>query len=289
LARPTRFAILILEQGDQVMADTAQKRAAFRKLHEEGCFVMPNAWDAGSARILESVGFKAVASTSAGFAWTLGRQDNHVTLDDVLGHLKLMCERTSLPVNADFENGFAREPEAVAANAVLAAQAGVAGVSIEDLTGEADGGLYDEALTVERIRACRMALDAEAPDVMLVGRSEGVLHGQLNLQQATDRMVAIAEAGADVIFLPGLRQPDDIAALVRAVAPKPVSVLIGGPHLNLEQVAELGVRRVSVGGSLARIAYSALVTAANHIANKGDFAPLIEGVPRKQINDLFAD
>jgi 2-methylisocitrate lyase-like PEP mutase family enzyme len=269
------------------MADTAEKRAAFRKLHEEGCFIMPNAWDAGSARILESLGFEALASTSAGFAWTLARQDNHVTLDDALAHLRLMCERTSAPVNADFESGFAREPDAVAANAVLAAQTGIAGVSIEDLDGE--GGLFDDALTVERIRACRMALDAEAPDVMLVGRSEGLLHGQLNLQQATDRMVAIAEAGADVIFLPGLRQKDDIAALVKAVAPKPVSVLIAGPYLNLEQAAELGVRRISVGGALAKIAYSALFAAANHIADTGDFAPLIEGVPRKQINDLFAD
>jgi 2-methylisocitrate lyase-like PEP mutase family enzyme len=271
------------------MTDTAQKRAAFRKLHEEGCFIMPNAWDAGSARILESMGFEALASTSAGFAWTLARQDNHVTLAEVLAHLKTMCERTNVPVNADFENGFAREPEAVAANAVLAAQAGVAGVSIEDLTGEPDGGLYDDVLTLERIRACRMALDAEAPDVLLVGRSEGLLHGQLNLQQATDRMVAIAEAGADVIFLPGLRQADDIATLVKAVAPKPVSLLIAGPNLTLAQAADLGVRRISVGGSLARVAYSALFTVGNHIADKGDFSPLIEGVPRKQINDLFAD
>ena len=271
------------------MTGTAEKRAAFRKLHEEGCFIMPNAWDVGSARILESVGFKAVASTSAGFSWTLGRQDNHVTLDDVLAHLKAMCARTGVPVNADFENGFAREPEAVAANAVLAAQAGIAGVSIEDLSGDADGSLYDDTLTIERIRACRMALDAEAPDALLVGRSEGLLHGQLNLQQALDRMAAIAEAGADVIFLPGLRQKDDIAALVKAVAPKPVSVLIAGPPLNLEQVAEIGVRRISVGGQLTRLAYSALINAANHIADTGDFAPLIEGVPRKQINDLFAD
>lgn len=269
------------------MTDTAGKRAAFRALHEEGCFLIPNPWDAGSAKILQAVGFKAVASSSAGFAWSMGRPDNGVERDAVLAHLTALCAAVDLPVNADFENGFADEPEAVAGNAVLAARTGVAGLSIEDLADRDAPALYDERLAAERIRAVRAALDAEAPDVVLVGRSEGLLFGQLSLQQLIDRMVALAEAGADCLFAPGIRQPDDIRALVNAVAPKPVNV-VGGPGMTLAGLAELGVRRVSVGGSLARLAYSAMMAAADRLESHGDFDVFAEGPPGARLNDLFA-
>jgi 2-methylisocitrate lyase-like PEP mutase family enzyme len=268
------------------MADIAQTRAAFRQLHEEGCFVIPNFWDAGSARILQSIGFKAVASSSAGFAWSMGRPDNGVTVEEAVAHLKAVCSAVDIPVNADFENGFADEPEAVAANAVRAAKAGVSGLSIEDLASREERKLYDDKLVAERIRAVRAALDKAAPDVMLVGRTEGLLFGALTLQQAIDRAVALAEAGADVIFVPGLRQPSDIQALVAAVAPKPVNV-IGGPGMTVAQLADLGVRRISVGGSLARVALGAFMNAANQIENTGDFAILAEGTSGGRLNDLF--
>jgi 2-methylisocitrate lyase-like PEP mutase family enzyme len=267
------------------MTDTAGKRAVFRALHEDGCFVIPNPWDAGSAKILQSVGFKAIASSSAGFAWSTGRPDNGVERDAVLAHLT--CEAVDIPVNADFENGFAEAPEAVAANAVLAAKTGVAGLSIEDLADRAAPALYDDVLAVERIKAVRAALDAEAPDVMLVGRSEGLLFGKLTLQQVIDRMVALADAGADVLFAPGIKQPDDIRALVNAVAPKPVNV-VGGPGMTVAGLADLGVRRVSVGGSPARVAYGALMAAADRIESHGDFDGFADGAPGTRLNDLFA-
>lgn len=269
------------------MTSVDEKRAAFRALHQQGCFLIPNAWDAGSARILQTLGFKAIASTSAGFAWSTGRADNAVTRDAVLDHLRALTAAVDLPVNADFENAFAREPVDVAANVLLATLSGVAGLSVEDLS-EDGRTLFDHDLAVDRVRAARRALDDTGADVVLVARTEGLLHNQLTLQQTIDRCVAFADAGADCIFAPGLRQADDIAALVSAVAPKPVNVVMSGPGLSFAELAALGVRRVSVGGSLARAAYSAFMNIASDLERTGDFAPLAQGAPSRHLNELFA-
>lgn len=270
------------------MLDVAQKRAAFRELHKEGCFIIPNPWDAGSARLLQSMGFKAVASTSAGLAWSLGRPDNGVSLKDVLTHLTALCAAVDLPVNADFENAFAREPEGVAANVLLAAATGVAGLSVEDSTGDPANPLFETGLAIGRVRAARQALDGAGLDVVLVARTEGLLHGG-NLDDATDRLVAFAEAGADCVFAPGLRNPADIEVLVKAVAPLPVNIVVNGPGLTLDELAELGVRRISVGGSLARAAYGAFLAAAGQIADSGAFAHLADGVAGRRLNEMFAE
>ena len=267
------------------MSLTAEKRAELRRLHEAGCFVMPNCFDVGSARLIQALGFKATASSSAGFAWTIGKSDNHITLDDILGHLSAVCAATDIPVNADFENGFSEAPEGVAINVARAAATGVAGLSIEDHH-ETAGPVYDKALSMERIRAARASLDSSAPDVILVGRAEGLLGARMGVSEVIDRLVAFAEAGADVLFGPGLRDPADIAAAVRAVAPKPLSI-IAVPALSLRQVADLGVRRISVGSGLARVAYGAVIDAARQMAD-GSFAAMTGGASGKSMNDLFA-
>ncbi|MFC3078288.1 isocitrate lyase/phosphoenolpyruvate mutase family protein [Phenylobacterium terrae] len=269
------------------MADVAEKRAAFRRLHEEGCFVLPNPWDVGGAKVLQHLGFPAIASTSAGYAWAQGRADNQVELDALLRHLAELSEAVDIPLNADFENGFAREPEQVAANVRRAAQAGVAGLSIEDLTGEATPALYEPPLAVARIRAAREALAAE--NVVLVARTEGLLHGLLDLKQAIDRAVMFADAGADCIYVPGVRTPEEITALVGAVAPKPVNVLMAWPGMSLAELAGLGVRRVSTGGALARRAWAAFVEAAEEIRSRGSFDAFGLPGPSIGLNKLFAE
>jgi 2-methylisocitrate lyase-like PEP mutase family enzyme len=263
----------------------AEKRASFRALHQQGCFVLPNPWDAGSARMLQHLGFAALASTSSGYAWTTGRPDYAVTRDDVLQHLAALCEAVDLPVNADFESGFASEPEGVAANVGLAIQTGVAGLSIEDRDLEGPG-LYDTALAVERIRACRAAIDRSGEDVILVARTEGLLSDPEAVKPAIDKLVAFAEAGADCLYAPGVRQKADIAAMVRAVAPKPLNVLVMGAELSVGQLADLGVRRISVGGALARVAWAAMLTAAEEI-KAGSFGGLAGGTSGKQLNEIF--
>src|SRR6266516_8209212 len=258
-------------------ATTAEKCARFRRLHEAGCFVLPNPWDAGSAKALQHLGFKAIASTSAGFAWSIGKADNRVALDEVCEHLTALCTAVDLPVNADFEGGFAHKPEKVAANVARAVKAGVAGLSIEDSTGDAANPLYERAFAIERIKAARSAIDADKTGVLLTGRCEGFLVGQADLTMVIDRLTAYAEAGADCLYAPGIKTREQISAVVKAVRPKPVNLLIGASGLSVAEAADLGVRRISVGGSLARAAWGGFMKAAREIADKGTFSELANG------------
>ncbi len=267
---------------------TAQKRADFRKLHESGCFVLPNPWDVGSAQLLQGMGFKALASTSSGFAWTIGYPDNKVTCDSVLAHLKTLNDATDLPVNADFEGGFAHDPTGVAANVTRGVATGVAGLSIEDSTGDAAAPLYEMTLAVERIRAARAAIDATGEDVLLVGRCESFLIGQPDLKATIARLIAYAEAGADCLYAPAIRDKGQIATVVKELAPKPINILVGSPGLTVAELADLGVRRISIGGALARAAWGGFLRAAREIAEKGSFSELANAVPHGEINGFFA-
>ena len=266
---------------------TADKRATFRKMHEAGCFVLPNPWDIGSARALQHMGFKAIASTSAGFAWTIGKADNRVTLDEVCGHLEALCAAVDLPVNADFEGGFAHEPEQVRANVARAVRTGIAGLSIEDSTGDKARPLYERAVAIERIKAARAAVDVDNSGVMLVGRCEGFLVGQPDLDMVIDRLQAYAQAGADCLYAPGIRTREQIVTVVKAVHPKPFNLLLGWPGLSVAEVADLGVRRVSVGGSLARAAWGGFMRAAQEILEKGTFAEFGHAYPGGELNKMF--
>ena len=265
----------------------ADKRATFRKMHESGCFVLPNPWDAGSAKALQHLGFKAIASTSAGFAWSIGKADNMVTLDEVCAHLTALCAAVDLPVNADFEGGFAHEAEKVAANVARAVETGIAGLSIEDSTGDAAKPLYECAHAIDRIKAARSAIDADNSGVLLTGRCEGFLVGQADLTMVIDRLNAYSEAGADCLYAPGIRTKEQIAAVVKAVAPKPVNLLQGWPGLGVTEVADLGVRRISVGGSLARTAWAGFMRASREIAEQGTFAELGNGYSGGDLNKMF--
>ena len=270
------------------MPTTADKRATFKKMHESGCFVLPNPFDVGSARALQHIGFKAIASTSAGFAWTIGKADNRVTLDEVCDHLTALCAAVDLPVNADFEGGFAHEPEKVAANVARAVTTGVAGLSIEDSTGDAAKPLYERALAIERIKAARAAIDADHSGVSLAGRCEGFLVGQADLAMVIDRLIAYAEAGADCLYAPGIKTREQISAVVKAVHPKPVNLLIGASGLSVAEAADLGVRRISVGGSLARTAWAGFMRAAREMADKGTFTELASGYSGGELNKMFS-
>lgn len=260
------------------MSTFDERVAEFHRLHESGCFVMANPWDVGSARALEGLGFPALATTSAGFAWTLGRTDTQVTLDEVLGHLHAVAGAVSVPVNADFEGGFAVDPDAVGANVARAATTGIAGLSIEDSTGDADAPLFDLDLAVERVRAARRAIDASGTGIVLTARTEGFLWGRTDIDEATARLRAFAEAGADCLYAPGIRSAEKITAVVEAVAPKPVNLLIYAPFTTVAEAEALGVRRISVGGALARTAWGGFLAAAREIAEAGTFAGL-EGQP----------
>jgi 2-methylisocitrate lyase-like PEP mutase family enzyme len=257
-------------------------------MHETGCFVLPNPWDVGSAQALQHMGFKALASTSAGFAWSIGKADNRVTLDDVCQHLAALCAAVDLPVNADFEGGFAHKPEKVAANVARAVKTGVAGLSIEDSTGDPAKPLYERAFAIERIKAARSAIDADHSAVLLVGRCEGFLVGQTDLTMVIDRLNAYAEAGADCLYAPGIKTGEQISAVVKAVHPKPVNLLIGASGLSVAQAAELGVRRISVGGSLARAAWGGFMRAAREMADKGTFTELGNGYSGGELNKMFS-
>jgi 2-methylisocitrate lyase-like PEP mutase family enzyme len=259
----------------------------FRQLHESGCFVIPNPWDVGSARLLAQLGFKALATTSSGFAWSLGRPDNHVTLDEALSYFRAVAASVEVPVNADFEGGFAVEPDEVQANMLKATGTGVAGISIEDSTGDATSPLFDFALSVERVRAARAAIDRSATGILLTGRSEGFIVGRPDLAETIRRLAAYTEAGADCLYAPGIRTRDEIVAVVRAVAPKPVNVLAGGPIATVSELTEMGVRRISVGGALARAAWAGFLDAAREIAEKGSFTALGRAVPFAEINNAF--
>ena len=260
----------------------------FRALHRGGCFVIPNPWDVGSARLLAGLGFKALATTSAGFAWTLGKSDNRVSLDEALGHLRAVAESVDVPVNADFEGGFAVEPDEVAANVARAVDTGIAGLSIEDSTGDPATPLFDFDLSVARIRAARQAIDDHGGRVVLTGRSEGFVVGRPDLAETIRRLQAYADAGADCLYAPRLSSLDDIAAVVGSVAPKPVNVLVGSDFTTVAALADLGVRRISVGGGLARVAWGAVLDAATEIAEHGTFAGLARGIPFAEIDGAFA-
>ena len=265
----------------------ADKRAAFRRLHESGCFVLPNPFDVGTARALQHLGFKAIASTSAGFAWSIGKADNRVTVDDVCNHLAALNEAVDLPLNADFEGGFANEPQGVHANVTRGARTGVAGLSIEDSTGDKAKPLYERGLAIERIKAARAAIDADKSGVLLTGRCEAFLWGQPDLKLVIDRLTAYAEAGADCLYAPGIKTRDEIGAVVKAVHPKPVNLLIGASGLSVKEAEDLGVRRISVGGSLARTAWTGFMRAAREMAEKGTFTELATGYPGGELNKLF--
>lgn len=265
----------------------ADKRALFRSLHEDGCFVMPNPWDVGSAIYLERLGFKALATTSSGFAWSGGHADNTVSRDAILTHLHEMVTATDLPVNADFESGYAHDAAGVAENVRLAIATGVAGLSIEDSTGDADHPLYAIDDAVHRMRAARRAVDAAGGDVLLIGRAENFFVGRPDLGDTIARLVAYSHAGADCLYAPGIHAPDDIRAVVAAVAPKPVNLLIGAAtELTIHDIAMLGVRRVSVGGALARAAWGGFIQAAQSLA-QGRFDGLAIAASGSALNDAF--
>jgi len=256
--------------------------ARFRDLHASGCFVIPNPWDIGSAKVLAQLGFPALATTSSGFAWSIGRQDNHVALDEALAHFRAVSAAVDVPVNADFEGGFAVAPEEVAKNVAAASATGIAGLSIEDSTGDAAHPLFDFELAVERVRAARAATG-----LVLVARCEAYLTGRPDLDEVLRRLAAYAEAGADCLYAPGVRSLGEIGTIVKAVAPKPVNVLVGSGFTTLAELRDLGVRRISVGGALARAAWSGFLAAAEEIANNGMFTALGNAIPFDAINGRF--
>jgi methylisocitrate lyase len=266
---------------------TPDRCRRFRQLHQSGCFVIPNPWDLGSARLLARLGFPALATTSSGFAWSLGRRDNHVSLDEALAHFRSIARSVDLPVNGDFEGGFAVEPEQVGANVLQATATGVAGLSIEDSSGDASKPLFDFDLAVERIRAARQAIDESKTGVLLTGRSEGFIVGRPDLAETIRRLTAYGAAGADCLYAPGIRTKVEIVAVVEAVAPKPVNVLVGGDFTTATELAAMGVRRISVGGALARAAWTGFLQAAEEIAERGSFTALARAVPFDEINESF--
>jgi len=251
---------------------------AFRRLHSEGCFVMPNPWDAGSARALAQLGFAALATTSAGLAWTHGRADNQATLDQTLAHLRVVVDAVDVPINADFEGGYAEAPALVAEHVALAAATGIAGLSIEDSSGNPDQPLYDLDLAVARISAAREAIDASSTGIVLTGRSEGFVCGRPDIDETIRRLCAYAEAGADCLYAPRIDTVEQISAIVSAVAPAPVNLLINAPFITVAEAAALGVRRISVGGTLARTAWGGFLETAKEIAETGTFSRF-DGLP----------
>ena len=253
------------------MSEHHERVAAFHRSHASGCFVMPNPWDAGSARALEQLGFQALATTSAGFAWTSGRADNRVTLDQTLEHLRAIANAVTVPVNADFEGGFAVDPQQVGEHVKLAAATGIAGLSIEDSSGDEVQPLYEFDLAVDRVGAARRAIDESDTDIVLTGRSEGFVCGRPDIDETIRRLCAYAEAGADCLYAPRIASIEHIAAIVAAVSPKPVNLLVNAPFITVAEAADLGVRRISVGGTLARTAWAGFLQAAKEIAEEGSF------------------
>lgn len=269
------------------MGGQVERCRVFRELHQSGCFVIPNPWDPGSAQVLVRLGFRALATTSAGFAWSLGRRDHGVLLEEKLAHLRSMSDAVDVPLNADFEGGFATEPAGVAANTAAAAATGIAGLSIEDSTGDPSRPLFDFGLAVERVRAARQAIDQSRTGVLLTGRSEGFLVGRPDIAETIRRLTAYAEAGADCLYAPGLRSKADIKTIVDALAPRPVNVLVGSDFVTVDELAQLGVRRISVGGGLSRAAWTGFLDAATEIAKHGTFAGLGRTAAFADINSLF--
>lgn len=259
----------------------------FHDLHRSGCFVIPNPWDVGSARLLVQLGFPALATTSAGFAWSLGRADNGVTLDEALDHFTVLAASVNVPVSADFERGFALSAAGVAGNVARLVKTGIAGFSIEDASDDPGVPLIDAGLAVERIRAARHAIDQSGTGVLLTARSEGFITGRPDLGETIRRLTAFAEAGADCLYAPGLRTMEEITEVVRAVAPKPVNVLAGSDRFTVAELAAAGVRRISVGGALARAAWTAVLNSAREIAEHGAFTGFRDTVQYADMNRLF--
>ena len=271
------------------MTQPADRVRAFHQLHEQGCFVIPNPWDIGSARMLAQLGFKALATTSAGFAWSIGRADHQVTLESTLDHLLVISQAVDVPINADFGDGFGVEPVAVASHVGQAAATGIAGLSIEDSTGDPQNPLFDFTLAVERIKAARQAIDRTGTGVLLTGRSEGFIAGRPDIGETVRRLTAYADAGADCLYAPGLKTMGDIKTVIAAVAPKPVNVLVATDFATVADLAAAGVRRISVGGALARTAWTGFLAAAREIAEQGTFVALAESTPGAELNRLFAE
>ncbi len=268
------------------MKSIEQKRAEFRKLHERGCFALPNPWDIGTAKYLEHLGFKALATTSAGFAFSRGLADGSVKRDEMIAHIRELVEATDIPVNADFENGYADDPNGCAESARLCAETGVAGLSIEDAADRKESPIYDVGLAVERIQAVREAL--HGTNCLLVGRAEGFLVGREKLDQVIERLVKYSEAGADCLYAPGFKDRESNKAIVEAVAPKPVNVLIGGPGgLTMRDAEEIGARRVSVGGAFARAAWGGFIRSAKEMLEKGTFDELKAAASYDELQTLF--
>ena len=266
--------------------------AKFRAMHDSGCFVLPNPWDVGTAIYLEHLGFKALATTSAGFAFSRGKRDGDVPRDEMLAHVREIVEATALPVNADFLNGFADNPEQLAANVKLCVGTGVAGLSVEDNSQDPAAPLYEKHLAVERIRAARSAIDTSETGVVLTGRCEAWLVRDPNpLQTVLDRLAAYAEAGADCLYAPGVSNPHEIAQIVKTVAPKPVNVLVSGfnHQLSFSKLADLGVRRISVGSGIALAAWGAFLRAAKEIITNGTFKLLADNAASADMNELFRE
>lgn len=261
---------------------------AFRALHQSGCFLLPNPWDVGSAKLLAGIGFKALATTSSGFAWSQGAADNSVSMHQVLNHLRVMASSVSVPINADFEGGFAVQPDDVFSHFSMAVQTGVAGISIEDSTGKSEQPLFDIALSVERVSAARRAIDESGTGVLLTGRSEGFIVGRPDIGETIARLTAYAEAGAECLYAPGIRSDEDIRTIVNELAPLPVNVLVNTNFTTVAKLADLGVRRISVGGALARTAYSAFVSAAEEIAKSGTFTQLAGRTASTDFDSLFS-
>jgi 2-methylisocitrate lyase-like PEP mutase family enzyme len=273
----------------QTRPSISDKRRTFHQMHEAGCFVIPNPWDVGSALYLQSLGFKALATTSSGFAWSKGYADNKISRDMALAHLHEMVAATDLPVNADFEGGFAHDAAGVAESVRLAVVSGVAGLSIEDSTGDKAKPLYDVELAVERIRAARKAIDQAGGDTLLVGRAECFLVGRPDLEETIARLKAYVQAGADCVYAPGIRTREQITEVVTRVAPTPFNLLIGwASELTVSEVAALGVRRISVGGALARSAWGGFMRTAKLIAEHGTFTGFSDAASGAEINTLFA-
>ena len=279
-----------MEQSTTTAVSIADKRIVFRTLHQTGCFVLPNPWDAGSARYLQSLGFKALATTSSGFAWSRARADNAITRDMALAHLHEMVQAVDVPINADFESGFASDAAGVAESVRLAAEAGVAGLSIEDSTGDAARPLFTMDEGVERMRTARQAIDKSGGDVLLVGRAECFLVGRPDMAETIARLQAYANAGADCLYAPGVSTREQISALVQAVAPKPFNLLVGSASpLTVADIAALGVRRISVGGAMARAAWGGFMRSAQMLAEHGKFDGFADAASGKELNLLFKD
>lgn len=272
-----------------VQLTTAEKRAAFHELHKAGCFLLPNPWDAGSTRILESLGYKALATTSSGYAWSQAQADGQLSRFDTLAHMRYLVAVSNLPINADFESGYAATPEGVFESVSLALDTGIAGLSIEDSTGDPSNPLREKSEAIERLQAARAAIDANGGDTLLVGRAENYFVGRPGLDDVIERLVAYSEAGADCLYAPGIKTREEIRAVVQAVAPKPVNVLIGwATDLTVEELSEMGVRRISVGGGLARAAWGGFISAARIMTDEGRFDGFLDTPIGAELNKLFS-